>query len=101
MSILEKIDKIREKPEHIRMRYVWGFVFSFIIVIIFIWIVSLKSNFENIGKKDVNVDKLDIMNNINENKDSRAGLGNGSDSPFVNDFNNSLGNTEINQELNQ
>ena len=99
MDIFKKIEQIREKPEHIRMRYVWGLVSFFIVIIIFIWIFSLKNTFENLGKKDINIDKLNIMNNIKENKNPQPQpeTGSGANSPFANDFNNSLNDTGINQ----
>lgn len=42
MSIGDKIEEIRKKPEHIRMRYVWFFVFLSMIFVIAIWLFSVK-----------------------------------------------------------
>jgi len=42
MSILDKIEEIRKKPEHIRLRYVWIGVFISMIFVVIIWIFSFK-----------------------------------------------------------
>jgi hypothetical protein len=44
MGLYEKIEEIREKPEHIRMRYVWAMVAISMIFVILIWIFSLVGN---------------------------------------------------------
>ncbi len=44
MGLLEKIEEIRQKPEHIRLRYVWVMVAISMVFILFIWIMSLKAN---------------------------------------------------------
>jgi hypothetical protein len=45
MNISKKIEEIRQKPENIRMRYVWFFVAVSMLIIIIIWIFSLKEAF--------------------------------------------------------
>ncbi|MFZ5982380.1 MAG: hypothetical protein ACOYS2_02325 [Patescibacteria group bacterium] len=40
MSIYEKIEEIRRKPEHIRLRYVWIMVGISFFIIILIWGLS-------------------------------------------------------------
>jgi len=40
MNIYEKIEEIRNKPEHIRMRYVWILMIVSMVIIITIWIIS-------------------------------------------------------------
>ena len=42
MSILDKIEEIIKKPEHIRLRYVWIGVFISMIFVVIIWIFSFK-----------------------------------------------------------
>lgn len=49
MGIVQSLEEIRKKPEHIRIRYIFGCVFVSMIFILFLWIASLKQNFENIG----------------------------------------------------
>lgn len=47
MNISRKIEEIREKPEHIRMRYVWGGVAISMFFIVIIWIFSLSESFKS------------------------------------------------------
>lgn len=42
MNFTEKIEVIRQKPEHIRLRYVWFLVVFCMTFIFIIWIFSLK-----------------------------------------------------------
>ena len=44
MNIQDKIEEIRQKPEHERMRYVWIMVSVSMFFVIIIWVVSLKDN---------------------------------------------------------
>jgi len=50
-SLNEKIENIRQKPEHIRMRYVWFWVAFSMIFIFLIWIFSVKENFRSVNFK--------------------------------------------------
>lgn len=50
MSLAEKIEEIKRKPEHIRLRYVWFFVSLSMFFIITLWIFSLQA--DNAGKKE-------------------------------------------------
>jgi Na+/H+ antiporter NhaC len=43
LNIQKKIEAIRQKPEHIRMRYVWVMVAISMFFIIIIWLISLSS----------------------------------------------------------
>lgn len=47
MSLADKIEEIRQKPEEQRVRYVWFMVFISMVFVIFIWFFSFKSNFRN------------------------------------------------------
>lgn len=49
-SLWEKIEWIREQPEHIRMRYVFGCLLVSMAFILGIWLLSLKESFRSIGK---------------------------------------------------
>lgn len=44
-KIEQKVHEIRKEPEHIRMRYVWVALFLSMSLIIFIWIMSMQTNF--------------------------------------------------------
>ena len=58
MSIFDKIEEIRKKPEHIRMRYVWGGVAVVMFFIIIIWIFSLQETFKNSLPKNKEINSL-------------------------------------------
>lgn len=47
-ALLKYIENIRNKPEHVRVRYVFVFVFSIMGVVIFIWLFSLHHFFGDI-----------------------------------------------------
>lgn len=49
-NIWKKIERVREQPEHIRMRYVFICLTVSMVFIIGIWLLSLKENFRNIGR---------------------------------------------------
>lgn len=48
-SLNQKIEEIRQKPEHIRMRYVWAWLAISMIFIFGIWIFSVKENFKSVN----------------------------------------------------
>ncbi|KKR20077.1 MAG: hypothetical protein UT50_C0022G0002 [Candidatus Moranbacteria bacterium GW2011_GWA2_39_41] len=43
MNITEKIEQIRQKPEHIRLRYVWLSVFVSMFLVLTVWYFSAKT----------------------------------------------------------
>ena len=49
MGINNKIDEIRSKPEHIRVRYVWGTVAICMLFILVLWIFSVKDIFNSMN----------------------------------------------------
>lgn len=46
MDINKKIEEIRQKPEHERVRYVFGAVAISMFFLIVIWVISLKDSFK-------------------------------------------------------
>lgn len=56
MNISDKIDEIRQKPEHIRLRYVMAMVAISMIFIIAIWIFSLKDSFQAAKSDSPNIE---------------------------------------------
>lgn len=42
MNLHDKLEEIRRKPEHVRVRYVWFMVIISMIIVIGIWGISLK-----------------------------------------------------------
>ncbi|PIR73247.1 MAG: hypothetical protein COU40_03260 [Candidatus Moranbacteria bacterium CG10_big_fil_rev_8_21_14_0_10_35_21] len=51
MDFESKIEEIRQKPEHIRLRYVWALVTISMIFVLLIWFFSLKADRDNSRKK--------------------------------------------------
>jgi len=51
MDFESKIEEIRQKPEHIRLRYVWALVTFSMIFVLLIWFFSLKADRDNSRKK--------------------------------------------------
>ena len=70
MGLYEKIEEIRAKPEHIRIRYVWAMVAITMFFVVLIWIFSLMSG-QNTGSSipKETVDS-DIVNQIKKQNDS-------------------------------
>jgi hypothetical protein len=53
MGLIERIETIRKKPEHIRLRYIWFFVFICMTVVMAIWFFSLKNDLaQNSSEKE-------------------------------------------------
>jgi ATP-dependent Zn protease len=65
MDITKKIEEIRNKPEHIRLRYVWFFVFLSMILILFVWFFSMKMQMMQFNGSDSNI-KADFGATIND-----------------------------------
>jgi hypothetical protein len=71
MSINKKIEEIRCKPEHIRIRYVWAGVLITMLFIVIIWLFSLGESFENFSSSTSDARYLkDQWNNTKENMPS-------------------------------
>ena len=69
MGIIENLERIREKPEHIRIRYVFACVFFCMVFIFFLWFASLRQNFENMRNDDTfqkTIAPSDLQNAISE-----------------------------------
>ena len=48
MNIQEKIEEIKKKPEHIRVRYAWFLTAICMFFVLLIWEVSFRMNMESI-----------------------------------------------------
>lgn len=77
MSIADKIEEIRQKPEHIRMRYVWVMVAISMFFIIAIWFFSLKANRVEAPLLPENFNGPGITEKFNESKESLKDVTNG------------------------
>lgn len=70
MGLTDHIEKIRQKPEHIRMRFVWFFVAISMIFILAVWFFSLKSGQDQDFSEQSNIDTTDILKQFDESKES-------------------------------
>ena len=70
MNLTEKIEAIRQKPEHIRLRYVWFLVVLCMTFIFIIWIFSLKSQPISAPVIQNNVISPDLTNELQAQKES-------------------------------
>jgi hypothetical protein len=52
-SLQEKIEEIRQKPEHIRFRYVMVLVSVTMVVMVMIWLLSVQRNFSEMSQPSV------------------------------------------------
>lgn len=52
MNINRKIEEIRQKPEHIRLRYIWGLVAISMLFIVTIWVFSMKESAKKLHSED-------------------------------------------------
>lgn len=57
MVFIEKIEEIRKKPDHIKMRYVWICVIACMILIVFIWFLSIKAGINEASLKQTRTDQ--------------------------------------------
>ncbi|MFA5777250.1 MAG: hypothetical protein WC906_02320 [Parcubacteria group bacterium] len=65
MDINKKIEEIRQKPERIRLQYVWSLVSISMFFIIIIWIFSLGESIKKIPTTDTSA-LPDIKQNLDE-----------------------------------
>lgn len=66
MDISKKIEEIRQKPEHIRIRYVWGSVAVSMVMIVIIWIFSLEDSLKRIDSNNGQVTLPDFKKSLEE-----------------------------------
>lgn len=69
MGLQDKIDEIRRKPEHIRIRYVWMCVAVSMVLIIVIWIISLVAQNKQKNSADA-LSKQQLMEQFKDQKKS-------------------------------
>jgi hypothetical protein len=69
MGIQDKIEEIRRKPEHIRIRYVWMWVAICMVLIIAIWIISLVAQNRRTNSAD-SLSKQQLMEQFQDQKKS-------------------------------
>ena len=72
MDLQEKIEKIRQKPEHVRMRYVWGGVVLGMSVAVIVWLFSLSESFRAVTEQ--NQDEQGALSDLKGQIDALAPL---------------------------
>ncbi len=88
MGLSEKIEEIRKRPEHVRMRYVWFFVAISMILVLTIWYFSAKSDM--IQEQSSMPDLSGTVGEFNQQKNSLQSI--------LNNAENSLGQNANNAE---
>lgn len=56
MNLNEKIKEIRQKPELVRLRYVWSAVAVFMFLVIILWVFSLKETLSRAANETQSID---------------------------------------------
>ncbi len=70
MDIQRKIDEIRQKPEHIRLRYVWVMVGISMSVIVGIWVLSLYNQHDRFVPRINTSNYENTVDQFNQGKQS-------------------------------
>lgn len=91
MDLNKKIEEIKQKPENIRLRYVWGLVSISMLFVITIWVLSVKESAKSLHLSDSNLpDISQSLENITSIKNS---------APSINDIANGVQELEnLNEE---
>jgi hypothetical protein len=64
--IVRKVEEIREKPEHIRVRYVWTAVCVAMVLILTLWIITLRFSFREAVPADTKAIRDSIPSSVRE-----------------------------------
>ena len=70
MNLVDKIEEIKRKPEHIRLRYVWFFVAISMMGVLTIWFLSFRGATDGAVSTDFNSGLRDVAGQLNDQKDS-------------------------------
>lgn len=74
MNILKKIEEIRQQPEDVRMRWVWGSVAICMVIIFAIWIFSISAMFRKENSSQQPLDTTAIEEQLQNIKEQSASL---------------------------
>ena len=77
-KIDDKVKEIREQPENIRIRYVWGAVIITMFIIIFIWVISMQINFLQVETDTEAQQSIDELKDRIDNISSKSPVNNDS-----------------------
>jgi len=71
MSIIQiKIDEIRRKPEHIRVRYAWMYTAIAMVFVILIWVISFSAGKNDSSKENPAIIQPEVLSQFQEGKKS-------------------------------
>jgi hypothetical protein len=70
MTLFDKIEQIRQKPEHIRLRYVWVCVVISMVFVVFIWAISLKNRNYQVQTSGEVAGQASIFDELKKQKES-------------------------------
>jgi hypothetical protein len=57
-NLLDKIEEIRNQPEHIRLRWAWGLTVSAMVLIVIIWMISFSAQKSESDEKNLNNNEI-------------------------------------------
>ena len=98
MRLMDKIEDIRRKPEHIRLRYVWAMVAISMIFVVAIWFFSLGSSIsEQANIKNSAGDLSGITSQLEQQKSSLTDSVDSLKSAYSQNAIDSLQNDAVNQ----
>jgi len=94
MDIFATIDRIREKPEYIRRRYVWACVSIFMAVVLGVWFLTLRSNFGSSKGIIKDEDRLQMMESADQKNKIQENLPGDYEDYYYQELEKSLQNSE-------
>jgi len=74
MNINKKIEEIRQKPEHERLRYVWGSVAVCMVFVFLIWILSVRLSIQKTADQSQTQPLPDIGKQLQDIKNAAPSL---------------------------
>lgn len=74
MNIKEKIEFVRQQPDHVRMRYVWICVTASMLVVFAIWIFSITMTFKKNVPPEKSIDTTELQQQLQDIKEQTSSL---------------------------
>jgi len=94
VDLNNKIEEIRQKPEHIRLRYVWGGVAISMFFIVIIWVFSLNESMNKV-KPTENSSLPDIKQSLEEIQSTKDSI------PSISDMTKDSSASELQNSVNE
>ncbi len=66
MSLIDFIQKIQKKPRHVRVQFLWLAVFVSMIIIVSLWVVTLKGSLSNKEEETKSDELVESLNDVKE-----------------------------------